>query len=254
MEESSNGRLEELLKVEAHDEGKEVEDCAASKPQVEFATNIIADGSSTSVTVHSDGEDSSSSSRSLDEEAEAVERSSQVENSENVEVEKLVSDSVVESVQLEHEVFSTEELNQDIKPSVEKSDDSDVAELDGKETEEKITPFLDETNPDSPILTDLLINGLKEETQRLSSSATTWDSANVVSGGIEETTIPCLAENAEAPEVAVETRDGGELVNKPEIPESTGIQPIISLSHHPVQPTSWKSCCGLFEILQHSDG
>ncbi|XWS44471.1 hypothetical protein CRYUN_Cryun15aG0047600 [Craigia yunnanensis] len=327
MEESSNGRLE-ILKVEAPDEEKELvlEDSAASKPNVEFVRDIIADGNSVSVNETPDGEDSSSSNSSSDEEAEPEETNSQVENSENIEEEKVVSDSVVESVELEPGVSLTEELSQDTEPSVEKSGDSDVAELDGKETQENISPSLDDTNADSPILTDLLINGLKEETEQLSSSENTGDSAiltdveskgideettppglgetngsmvaaDAVSRGIEETTISCLAENGGVPTAAavaqgitetkiaasqnnagvsscspdlaskenvedslraanvpiIETRDAGELVNKPEIRERTGNQPIIYLSHHPMQPTSWKSCCGLFEVLRRSD-
>lgn len=201
MEETSNGRLEAALKVEAGDEDYS----AASKPDdVEFVKDIIADGNSvTSVDeTHDDGEDSSSSSSSSDEEAEAEpepeERNSQVENSE-----KLVFGAVVESVSLEHGI-------------------SGVAKLDGKETEENITPSLDETDAETPVFTDLLINGLTEEThEQLSSSETaaeysvltdveskgideettldesTNDSMlaeDVVSSGINETTT-CLAEN-----------------------------------------------------------
>ncbi|XP_022750756.1 uncharacterized protein LOC111299678 [Durio zibethinus] len=327
MEESSNGRLMEILKVQAHDEEKEVvlENSTASKPDVEFVRDITANGNSVSVNETPDVEDSSSSRSRFDEEAETVKRSSQVENSENIEEEKVISDSVVEAVELEPEVSLTEELSQDIKPSVKKSSDSDVAEIDGKEKEENISPSLDETFADSSILTDLLVNGLKEETEQLFSSETTGDSAilteveskrldeettppgldetngsmvaaDVVSRGIEETTISCLAENGGVPEAAVaqgitetkiaasdnnagvsssfpdfaskknvedslqaanvpivETRDTGELVNKPEIRESTGNEPIISLSHRSQQPTSWKSCCGLFEVLWRSD-
>ncbi|XWS41066.1 hypothetical protein CRYUN_Cryun17cG0048500 [Craigia yunnanensis] len=322
MEESPNGRLEETLKVQAHDEEKEVvlEDSAVSKPEVEFVRDV-ADTNSKSVNETPDGEDSSSSSNSSDKEAEPEERSPHVKISETFEEEKVVSDSVVESVELEPGVSLTEKLSQDNDPSVERSGDSDVA----KETEEKISPSLDETNADSPVLSDLLINGLEKETEQLSSAETTRNSAlltdveskgidketklpgldetsgstvaaDVMSRGIEETTISCLAGNGGVPEAAaaqgimetkipasdndaggssgspdlaskenvedslqaanvpiVETRDAGELVNKPEIHESTGNQPIISLSHSPVQPTSWKSCCGLFEVLRRSN-
>ncbi|KAF8010578.1 hypothetical protein BT93_J1270 [Corymbia citriodora subsp. variegata] len=38
-----------------------------------------------------------------------------------------------------------------------------------------------------------------------------------------------------------------------EIPESTGSPPIISVSRRTVPPTSWRSCCGLFDVLRRSD-
>ncbi|XVF14505.1 hypothetical protein REPUB_Repub09cG0066300 [Reevesia pubescens] len=278
MEESSNGRLEETLKVEAHDEESEValEDPAASKPDVEFVRGIISDGNLESVNKMPDGKDSSSSSSSSDEEAEPEERSPQLENSENFEEEKVVSDSVVESV--EPGVSLTEELSLDIEPSVEKSG-------------------------------DLSINGLKEDTEQLSYADITGNSALLTKGNDKETTgtgldetksskdvadVSCLAKNVGVPAAAVaqgitetkipdndaggssgspdlaskenvevslqaanvpivETRDAGELVNKPETSESTGNQPLISLTHRPAQPTSWKSCCGLFEVLRRSD-
>ncbi|XP_021274191.1 uncharacterized protein LOC110409235 [Herrania umbratica] len=314
MEGSSNGRLEETPKAEAHDEEKEVilDDSPAPKLDVEFVRDIIPDGNFMSINNTPDTEDFSSSSSSSDEEAAPEEKSPRVEKSENFEEEKVVSDSVVESVELEPE-------------SVEKSGDSGVAELDCKETEENIPPSLDETNADSPILADLPINHSNEGTEQLSSAETTGDSAlltdveskgidekttlpglnetdgsavavDAVCKGIEETTISCLDGNggvpaAEAvqgiteteipasdesaggssgsPDLAskenvedslqaanvpiVETRDVGELVNKPEIHESMGNKPIISLNHRPVEPTSWKSCCGLFEVLRRSN-
>ncbi|EOX93000.1 Uncharacterized protein TCM_001863 isoform 2 [Theobroma cacao] len=313
MEGSSNGRLEETPRAEAHDEEKEVilDDSPAPKLDVEFVRDITPDGNFKSINNTPDAEDFRSSSSSSDEEAAPEEKSPRVEKSENFE-EKVVSDSVVESVELEPE-------------SVEKSGDSGVAELDSKETEENIPPSLDETNADSPIVADLSINRSNERTQQLSSAETSGDSAlltdveskgideettlpglnetdasavavDAVCKGIEETTISCLDGNggvpaAEAvqgiteteipasdksaggssgsPDLAskenvedslqaanvpiVETRDVGELVNKPEIHESTGNKPIISLSHRPVEPTSWKSCCGLFEVLRRSN-
>ncbi|XVE86265.1 hypothetical protein DITRI_Ditri18aG0021500 [Diplodiscus trichospermus] len=319
MEESSNGKREETLKVEAYDEEKEVvlEDSASSKPDVEFVRDIIADSNSMSVSETPDGDDSSSSGSSSEKEPEPEERSHHVENPETFEEEKVVSDSGIESVELEPGVS----LTQDIEPSVEKSGVYEVAELDAKEIEKNISPSLDETDPDSPILTDMLINGLKKETEQLSSAETARDpgfladaeskgivkettlpsldetdgstfAPAVVSRGIEETTVSCLIDNAEVPAAAVaqgitetkiqasdnnagsssgspeleykenvedslqaenipmvETRDTGELVNKPEVQESTGNQSIIKS----VRPTSWRSCCGLFEVLRRSE-
>lgn len=325
MEESSNVRPEETLKGQAHDEQKEVvvEDSAEPKPAgVEFAGDIIADGNSMSVNEKPEGEDSSSSSSSADKDNEPEEKSPRVENSESFEEEKVVSDSVIESVEMEQGVSLTEEFNQDTEPpSVEKSGDSEVAKPDEKETEESILSSLDKTYAVSP----KLVTGLKKETQQLSSaesdSALLTDveskgidkektvpgmddtngstvAADVVSRGIEETTISCLDGNDGVPAASiaqgiteteipasgnnpggssgfpeltskekvedslqeanvpiVKTRDAGagELVNNPDIHESTGNQPTVSLSHHPMQPTSWKSCCGLFDVLRRSD-
>ncbi|XVF60784.1 hypothetical protein PTKIN_Ptkin08bG0076200 [Pterospermum kingtungense] len=307
MEESSNGRLEETLKVQAHDEQKEVvvEDSAAPKPDVESVGDIAADRNSMP-----DGEDSSSSSSSADKEAESEERSPHVENSESFKEENVASDSVVESVDLEQGDSLTQEFSQDTEPSVETSGDSYVAKLDAKETKETISSPLDGANADA----QKLVTGLKEETKTTTDSALLTDekpkridkettvmglddingstvAADVASKGTVETTISCLGGNGEVPATAVdqgitetkipaqdnnvggsssgfpeliskenvpivETRDAGELVvNNPQIHDSTGIdQPTVSLSHHPMQPTSWKSCCGLFEVLRrHSD-
>ncbi|OMO61463.1 hypothetical protein CCACVL1_23505 [Corchorus capsularis] len=255
MEESnSNGGIEDQITL------KEVvlEDSAALKADI--------DGKK-------DSSSSSSSSSSSDEEAEAEE-----EKSVPIEEEKLVSESV-DHLELE-------------------ARDSGVAE-----TEVKILESLEETNKDSEVVTDLQINGLKEETEQLESSLDEsngcGDAVDVVSKGIEleESSSPSLAENFEVAAAAeeqgitereipvsdnnaegssgstdlackddhvedslqainvpvVETRDAGEAANKPDIPETTGNQPIYSLSNRPEQPTSWKSCCGLFEVLRRSD-
>lgn len=58
---------------------------------------------------------------------------------------------------------------------------------------------------------------------------------------------------ADAPAISkggVAAEDGAD---EGEIPESTGSPPIISVSRRTVSPTSWRSCCGLFDVLRRSD-
>ncbi|CAK9163652.1 unnamed protein product, partial [Ilex paraguariensis] len=50
-----------------------------------------------------------------------------------------------------------------------------------------------------------------------------------------------------------DTSNGAEHLKDPEVPECSDIQPLGDSALRPVQTTSWKSCCGLFELLTGSN-
>ncbi|KAH1080636.1 hypothetical protein J1N35_020397 [Gossypium stocksii] len=197
-------------------------------------------------------DDSSSSSSSSDKE----------DNSE----EKVVSESVWVS------------LTEDTEPSVEKLGDSDVAELDDKETEENVSPSLelDHTNAketeelsaaETTVVSELSTDVESRETGQDETNDTTVGGAVVVadqgttddnggnpSGSPELSSNQNVEDSLEAANVPpVETRDVGEVEDKPVMHESIENQTILSVGNRSVQPTSWKSCCGLFEVLRRSD-
>ncbi|TYG92927.1 hypothetical protein ES288_A11G070700v1 [Gossypium darwinii] len=206
-------------------------------------------------------DDSSSSSSSSDKE----------DNSE----EKLVSESVEEKVVSESVGVS---LTEDTEPSVEKLGDSDVAELDDKETEENVSPSLelDHTNAketeelsaaDTTVVSELSTDVESKETGQDDTNDSTVGGAVVVadqgitddnggnpSGSPELSSNQNVEDSLEAANVPpVETRDAGEVEGKPVMHESIENQTILSVGNRSVQPTSWKSCCGLFEVLRRSD-
>lgn len=90
--------------------------------------------------------------------------------------------------------------------------------------------------------------------------------ADVVSKAIDKTNLPALEKNPEessgtadleskekVDEPFQEAANAGSVDNEPEIPASTENQPVTPLSQRSVQPTSWRSCCGLLHILDRSD-
>ncbi|MFQ6664512.1 hypothetical protein Gotur_031597 [Gossypium turneri] len=197
-------------------------------------------------------DDSNSSSSSSDKE----------DNSE----EKLVSESVGVS------------LTEDTEPSVEKLGDSDVAELDDKETEENVSPSLelDHTNAketeeylsaaETTVVSELSTDVESKETGQdetndsrvggavVADQGLTDDNGGNPSGSPELSSNQNVEDSLEAANVPPdETRDAGEVEDKPVMHESIENQTILSVGNRSVQPTSWKSCCGLFEVLRRSD-
>ncbi|KAJ0110405.1 hypothetical protein Patl1_01469 [Pistacia atlantica] len=295
MEESSNGKLEEIQKVESQEEDKKVvvEESREVKVEAESLREIVVNGNSESANGDRDGDDSSSQSSSSDEEAETVENSPQVVDSGELEEEKTVINSVVDPI--EPEVSLAEELTEDVEVAVEILDaHDDVAESESKEIEVNISQSLDESNGVSTDETNDMSKAIEEETLHssdenngasqvvteivsemigeiiLPSSEENGEvpPADVVSNAIEETKLPVLEQNAkESPSTVDEpnqtmanvgnvddTSNPGELANKPEtIPGSTGNPPIISLTQRNFRPTSWRSCCGLLDVLRRSD-
>ncbi|VVA28610.1 PREDICTED: histone H3 v1 isoform [Prunus dulcis] len=274
MADSSNGKLEETLKVQPDDEVK----------VVESVTDIAIDDYSAAGKKTHDGDDSSSSSSSSDEETEAGEKSAKVADSGEVEETKEVSVVVVETV---------ESLSNHLDQGV--VDDLEAV----KEEEEKVLASVDGTNESSPAITDLVSEQIEEKTLTYldESNGVSLAETDLVSKEVEEPALPSLSEHDEpAPVITdveeksevvdvvskrieetigesssenvvdgsskpspdqvpppLESADAGEEYGKPVIPESTGNPSIVSVTGRPLQPTSWKSCCGLFEVLHRSN-
>ncbi|BFG25623.1 hypothetical protein CerSpe_118970 [Prunus speciosa] len=286
MADSSNGNLEETLKVQPDDEVK----------VVESVTDIAIDDYSAAGKKTHDSDDSSSSSSSSDEETEAGEKSAKVADSGEVEETKEVSVVVVETVEslsnhldqgVVDDLEAVKEEEEKALASVNGTDESSAAitDLVSEQIEEKILTYLDESNGVSLAETDLVSKEVEEPAfpslsehdepaPVITDVEEKSEVVDVVSNGIEETKIPVLEEtigessykassenvddgsSKRSPDQVpppVESADAGEEYGKPEIPESTGNPSIVSVTGRPLQPTSWKSCCGLFEVLHRSN-
>lgn len=201
MEESSNGKLEEIQKVETRDGDKEIviEDSGGLKTDDESAKEIVVNGNSKSANENHDEDDPSSHSSSSDEEGEPKEKSNQKEFSGELEDEKIVTDSVVDSV--EPEVSSpSEELNEGVQVPIEELEaPHDGAKSEFKKIEGNISRSLgetngvsaDETNENSKLTEEVILPSLDEKDD--SSLIVT----EVVSKGIEDITLPSAEKRTE---------------------------------------------------------
>ncbi|XP_021811709.1 histone H3.v1-like [Prunus avium] len=283
MADSSNGNLEETLKVQPDAEIK----------VVESVTDIAIDDYSAAGKKTHDGDDSSSSSSSSDEETEAGEKSAKVADSGEVEETKEVSVVVVETVEslsnhldqvVVDDLEAVKEEEEKALASVNGTDESSAAitDLVSEQIEEKTLTYLDESNGVSLAETDLVSKEVEEPALPslsehdepapiITDVEEKSEVVDVVSNGIEETKIPVLEEtigessytassenvddgsSKRSPDQVpppVESADAGEEYG---IPESTRNPSIVSVTGRPLQPTSWKSCCGLFEVLHRSN-
>ncbi|KAG5250663.1 hypothetical protein OIU76_006953 [Salix suchowensis] len=217
----------------------------------------------------------------LKEVAEAEEKNAQVEEAGILEVvEKEVVDTVVGSAELVASVV--EKLTENIEASVEKLENSDVVEEEVKETKEKVSVSLNETDVIPPAFTDKTDGELPEmvlkstdgsfpavtvvseevEAKVLQSNDESNGASQVltdaVSKGVEEVKQAALEENigepsSNADRETVEKVESTTVVERSgAFPGTTGNPPITSLRHRNLRP-SWKSCCGLFEALRPSD-
>ncbi|KAL6286926.1 hypothetical protein ACE6H2_011316 [Prunus campanulata] len=261
MADSSNGNLEETLKVQPDDEVK----------VVESVTDIAIDDYSAAGKKTHDGDDSSSSSSSSDEETEAGEKSAKVADSGEVEETKEVSVLVVETVEslsnhldqgVVDDLEAVKEEEEKALASVNGTDESSAAitDLVSEQIEEKILTYLDESNGVSLAETDLVSKEVEEPALPslsehdepapvITDVEEKSEVVDVVSNGIEETKIPVLeetigessykasSENVDdgssklSPDQVpppVESADAGEEYGKPVIPESTS-NPVINL-------------------------
>ncbi|XP_068303903.1 protein gar2 [Pyrus communis] len=248
MADSSNGKLDGAENVQPEDVGD-------SKPVVESVRDVAVDDcSEPAKETRDDADDSrSSSSSSSDEEAEGARvanDSGEVEETEEVvvSVESVYNHLDQGSVVVETKVEEEEKVAESLDETGESS--PAIAEEVLKQVEEKTLSYVEESNGVALVETDLVS---KEDEKEAVPAAV----ADIVSKGIEETRLPVSKEQTgessgtaykeEVP--AVESADAGQDHGKAEIPESTGNPSIVSVAGPPLQPTSWKSCCGLFEIL-----
>ncbi|XP_059452358.1 uncharacterized protein LOC132182989 [Corylus avellana] len=283
--ESSDGNLEGTQKVElegdeykeevvTQDVGEEVE------AVVESVSEIVVDGNFESV----DEVYSGLKSNGFDKEEVADEKSSEVVDSGKVEEEKEVTaplyhfnqgleELVENSIGLELKEkeektplsssktngISSVVANEELK-GIEETNFLSSDEINGspevlentvsKGIEETTLPTVDENSEVPVVVTDVVSRGI-EETKWPASDASVGEPSGGVDGASKENVSDSLQTLDDAP--AVDTSNAGEEGNKTEIPESTGNPHIISVSRRSMQPTSWRSCCGLFEVLRRSD-
>ncbi|BBG99760.1 hypothetical protein Prudu_009555 [Prunus dulcis] len=190
MADSSNGKLEETLKVQPDDEVK----------VVESVTDIAIDDYSAAGKKTHDGDDSSSSSSSSDEETEAGEKSTKVADSGEVEETKEVSVVVVETV---------ESLSNHLDQGV--VDDLEAV----KEEEEKVLASVDGTNESSPAITDLVSEQIEEKTLTYldESNGVSLAETDLVSKEVEEPALPSLSEHDEPAPVITDVEEKSEVVD-----------------------------------------
>ncbi|KAG2717582.1 hypothetical protein I3843_03G183400 [Carya illinoinensis] len=270
--ESSNGELEETQKLELQAEEKKVvvQHVGDVEAVVESVREIVLDGDSKLVDETSDGGDRGLRSSSFDKEETLNEKSSEVVYSGELEEETEVSSSVADSVPV---VSLSKDFIQGVEELVENSigleskEREEKASLSSDNTEIRISRVesSDENNVSSDALTDVVSKGIEETTfPNLDVPVVVTD---VVSEGIGETKL--LSSDASVGEASKENVknllqplasapvvERGSVVeegNKTEIPESSGNPHVISLDQRTLQPTSWRSCCGLFEVLRRSD-
>lgn len=277
MDEASNGKNEETKIVERQEAIEEVEVVDSGD---KFVKEVVIDSTAESVKETIDENNSSlEGSNSSKEEAKAKEKTVQVEDSEILEVvEKDVVHLAVGSTE-----SVEEKLAEAIEALVEKSESSDVAEVEVKETEEKVLVPLNETGVFPSVVTDQN----DAEVPEVVLNATDGSSLAVtdeVSKGIEESVLQSLDENNAAPPAltdavskgiedenlaalkgntgessgnvhneTVESFESTTVVGSSDaFPENTGDPPIISLQQRNLCP-SWRNCCGLFEALRRSN-
>ncbi|KAF5481460.1 hypothetical protein F2P56_002108 [Juglans regia] len=255
--ESSNGELEETLKVEFQAEDKEVvgQDVGDVEAVVESVREIVLDGDSELVDETSDGVDRGLTSCSFDKEETVNEKSSEVVYSGELEEEKEVSSSVAD---FEPVVSLPKDFIQGVEELVENSigleskerEENNVSasealtDVVSEGIEETTLPNLDENGWVPVVVTDHVVSERIEETKLLSSDVSVGEAS-------KENVKNLLQPLASAP--VVDTGNAVEEGNKTGIPESTGNPHVVSLHQRILQPTSWRSCCGLFEVLHRSD-
>ncbi|PON69437.1 hypothetical protein PanWU01x14_088780 [Parasponia andersonii] len=242
MEDSSNGKVEETPEVRPRDEHKEVvvEDGGESKLEVESVKNVEIDDDDDSESANKreisildkivesaekiiDGDDSSSSSNRSDDEKEEEfkEKSPQVdEDSGKDDLKQEVGEGIDEPSPAGIEEKTVASLvEEDLVSKGNEVVNPEVSE--GSEVKGMLIP--DQKNEkNSPALTEeQLSKGTEENPGESSKAADEASNANAQS--------PDIPENRTNPSDAVSV---------------TGGSP---------QPTSWTSCCGLFEVLRRSE-
>ncbi|XP_050382816.1 altered inheritance of mitochondria protein 21-like [Argentina anserina] len=277
MADSSNGKLEETPEVQEGEVVESVRDIAIDDYSLEHAKKA-----------HEEPAEAAEETPAVVESGEVVEEKEEdVVQVSVVETEtSLVDDDVVEP-----EVEEGKEEEKQYVPSVEETDEPSpvVEDIVSEEIEEKTLIDLvsngveESTLPSlSEDITNVVSKGVDETEVPCSEEKddeVVLAVADVVSKGIEEVQLPVVeeistgessgpdykvtGENVDedflkpSPEVLapppVESTDAGEGYADRDISETAEKPSIVSVTRAPLQPTSWRSCCGLFEALRRSD-
>ncbi|KAK9268265.1 hypothetical protein L1049_010708 [Liquidambar formosana] len=155
-----------------------------------------------------------------------------------------VVDSVKEVVSLSEEVIHVTE-----SAPVENLVNSDVAELGSKESVEKLLPSLDENGVVSSAVADL-VSKQNEDKVLPFLDETAGTSSGTIGLALKDNEDKLL-QSSNAP--SIEIGNGAEHTKDYEIPESSENQPLVASAPRPVETTSWKSCCGILEVLTGSN-
>lgn len=252
MEESSNGKLENNMKV--NPEGEDVEVAIEeSKPDHESFREKVSEFMDK---IHG-GDDSSSSSSSSDDESKPVETIPEV-------------DSLV----VEPAVNFSEELTQVQETPIEIQGDSNNAsihsEVDSLVAEAESNEPLEKNNGSYAEVKEVVLEAIEETI--LPTSDENSGEASGTANDLSSKDIPDNKKQAdENPEESsgvkqneetllekqtvpsVETSNGNEADNESEIAGSIGNKPVISMTPRTLHPTSWRGCCGLFDVLKRSN-
>uniref|UniRef100_A0A5B6Z640 Putative enolase-phosphatase E1 n=1 Tax=Davidia involucrata TaxID=16924 RepID=A0A5B6Z640_DAVIN len=133
--------------------------------------------------------------------------------------------------------------------SVENFVTSDVVELGLKENGKKMLPSEDESTGVSSVMTDLGSQN-KEDKVVSTPNENAAASSNAMGFAAQENEDKLLVSfNASR----VDTNNGAEHIKTSGIPESSDSQTQVASAPQAVQTTSWRSCCGLFEVLTGSN-
>ncbi|KAL5582592.1 hypothetical protein UlMin_015034 [Ulmus minor] len=257
MEDSSNGKLEEAQSGEEHKEVvvEDVQNKAIDIDDDSESANkrvISIEDTSESAEKIQDGNGSSSSSSSSDEEEEPT-----AEKGPQIVEEETVSDIAADSIDVSEEVVENEK--EKVFPSLAVSEEPPLDESNGippVETGKGIDVPSSSEKASSEVVTCVVENAIEEKGLSLSDEKNETNSS-----ALEETKLPILEDNTgEASDAAyiassenVESSNAGEECGKPEIRENKVNPTIIPVTRRALQPTSWRSCCGLFEFLRRSD-
>ncbi|XP_031391353.1 enolase-phosphatase E1 isoform X1 [Punica granatum] len=231
MEEASNGKVKEALqKVE----GVVKEDAEYVVDSVKELVKELMDGESEAVAKESEDRKDASWSSSSDEEKEEDPREDNTENAGPVaaveETVEEVSETVVDSTIAESEPSGSQEQKEVPEVEYKEEEVAIVASSEGKnvvEVTEAVTEQISETTLLPPVET-------KAEPAPTSSVLPIQDESR---GDLA----PKESEDPPPQPPAAET------------PVTTVNPPIIPVSHRVLHPTSWRSCCGLFDALRRSN-
>lgn len=277
MEDSSNGKLEETREVESVNERKDVavEDVGDSPKlvQIESVKNLeINDENSEPASKRAisileeivesaekvlDGDDSSSSSSSEEETDVPAEEAGddQVEKKEAlVSLSNDLSEEVPVNDDETEEVDGSSPVETEEKTVSSLVEDDVVADLASKGVEETKFQSSNQKNDssDEAVVTCAVSKGSEEEIkspfveQKIDEANSAL--AEEVSKGIEENNNK-TGESSQA----VHEAASGNVGQHPEIPENAENPSVVAVTRASLERTSWKSCCGLLEVLRRSD-
>ncbi|PRQ52067.1 hypothetical protein RchiOBHm_Chr2g0151471 [Rosa chinensis] len=269
MADSSNGKLEETRKVQEGEVVESVRDIAIDDSSVEHAKKAHeepAEAAEESTVVVGLGEVVENKEEDVvpvsvvETETSVVDDVVEPEEKEKEEEKQYVPSvdetdgpsPVVENVVPEEieEKTSTDLVSNGVEESTLPSLSEDMTNALSKGIEETEVPCSDEKEEEVVPTVEVKLPVVEETSTGESSGADYM----VTSESVDDDSSKQSKQSPEVPvSPPVESIDAGEEYGKPEISETAENPSIVSVTRAPLQPTSWRSCCGLFEVLRRSD-